>query len=101
MDSVQDLYPSATVLVVDDTPDNLMLIAELLKDNIGSRQPTAARKHCVFCKAIRFPTDPAGHHDARPARVIRCEQLKGDHRTRQHSDHFPDSMVATEYEIRG
>ena len=32
MDSTHGVYPSATVLVVDDTPDNLMLIAELLKD---------------------------------------------------------------------
>jgi len=32
MDNRQDVHPSATVLVVDDTPDNLMLIADLLKD---------------------------------------------------------------------
>ena len=28
----QDVYPAATILVVDDTPDNLMLMADLLKD---------------------------------------------------------------------
>jgi putative two-component system response regulator len=28
----QDVYPAATVLVVDDTPDNLMLMTDLLKD---------------------------------------------------------------------
>ena len=32
MGNMSTYHPRATVLVVDDTPDNLMLIADLLKD---------------------------------------------------------------------
>lgn len=32
MDGRQDVYLAATVLAVDDTPDNLMVLADLLKD---------------------------------------------------------------------
>ena len=44
MDSMQALNRTATVLVVDDTPDNLMLMAELLKDSYRVKAANSGEK---------------------------------------------------------
>lgn len=44
MNHPQDFYQPATVLVVDDTPDNLMLMAALLKDKYRVKVANSGEK---------------------------------------------------------
>lgn len=44
MDTTQDANKAATVLIVDDTPDNLMLMAELLKDRYRVKAANSGEK---------------------------------------------------------
>ena len=102
MDSTQGVYPSATVLVVDDTPDNLMLIAELLKDKYRVKAANSGEKALRLLQADPLPDlilldimmpGLSGYGVA--------EQLKRDARIRHIPIIFLTSMTATEDEIRG
>lgn len=102
MDSTQGVYPSATVLVVDDTPDNLMLIAELLKDKYRVKAANSGEKALRLLQADPLPDlilldimmpGLSGYDVA--------EQLKLDVRIRHIPIIFLTSMTATEDEIRG
>jgi putative two-component system response regulator len=102
MDSTRGVYPSATVLVVDDTPDNLMLIAELLKDKYRVKAANSGEKALRLLQADPLPDlilldimmpGLSGYDVA--------EQLKLDARIRHIPIIFLTSMTATEDEIRG
>lgn len=70
MDSTQGVYPSATVLVVDDTPDNLMLIAELLKDKYRVKAANSGEKALRLLQADPLPDlILLDVHDAGPVRL--------------------------------
>jgi putative two-component system response regulator len=95
-------HPRATVLVVDDTPDNLMLIADLLKDRYRVKAANNGEK------ALRLLND-----DPLPDLILLdimmpglsgyevAEQLKADRRTRTIPIIFLTSMAGAEDEIRG
>jgi putative two-component system response regulator len=102
MDSAQGVYPLATVLVVDDTPDNLMLIAELLKDKYRVKAANSGEKALRLLQADPLPDlilldimmpGLSGYDVA--------EQLKFDPRIRHIPIIFLTAMTATEDEIRG
>ena len=48
MNDEEKLLDKPTVLVVDDTPENLTLMGFLLKDRYMSRLPTVARRLCAL-----------------------------------------------------
>jgi putative two-component system response regulator len=95
-------HPRATVLVVDDTPDNLMLIADLLKDRYRVKAANNGEK------ALRLLND-----DPLPDLILLdimmpglsgyevAEQLKADRRTRTIPIIFLTAMAGAEDEIRG
>jgi len=80
-----------TILVVDDTPDNLSLMAGLLKDTYRVKLANSGEKALA---AVRGPSPPdlilldimmpgmSGYEV--------CEQLKQRPCHKQHPDHFPD-----------
>jgi hypothetical protein len=51
-----DLEQRKTVRVVDDTPDNLSLMAGLRKTITASSSPTTAKRHWPRCAADARPT---------------------------------------------
>ena len=96
-------YPEkASVLVVDDTPDNLTLMADLLKDHYRVRVANNGER---ALKIVRGDTPPdlilldimmpglSGHEV--------CEQLKADSRTREIPIIFLTAMTAVEDEKKG
>jgi putative two-component system response regulator len=95
-------HSRATVLVVDDTPDNLMLIADLLKDRYRVKAANNGEK------ALRLLND-----DPLPDLILLdimmpglsgyevAEQLKADRRTRTIPIIFLTAMAGAEDEIRG
>jgi response regulator RpfG family c-di-GMP phosphodiesterase len=102
MDSMQDLRKMATILVVDDTPDNLMLMAELLKDSYRVKAANSGEKALRLLQADPLPDlilldimmpGLSGHQVA--------QQLKDDPRTRDIPIIFLTAMAAMEDEIRG
>ena len=102
MDSMQALNRTATVLVVDDTPDNLMLMAELLKDSYRVKAANSGEKALRLLQADPLPDlilldimmpGLSGHQVA--------QQLKDDPRTRNIPIIFLTAMAAMEDEIRG
>ena len=102
MDSMQALNRTATVLVVDDTPDNLMLMAELLKDSYRVKAANSGEKALRLLQADPLPDlilldimmpGLSGHQVA--------QQLKDDPRTRNSPIIFLTAMAAMEDEIRG
>ena len=84
MDSTHGVYPSATVLVVDDTPDNLMLIAELLKDKYRVKAANSGEKALRLLQADPLPDlillDIMMPGTLNGLEV--CRQIKADHATR-------------------
>ncbi len=102
MESQQSVHPAATVLVVDDTPDNLMLIADLLKDLYRVKAANSGEKALRLLQGDPLPDlilldimmpGLSGYDVA--------EQLKHDTRTRNIPIIFLTAMAATEDEIRG
>ncbi|MDH4563859.1 two-component system response regulator [Pseudomonas sp. BN411] len=102
MDSTQDTYKAATVLVVDDTPDNLMLMADLLKDRYRVKAANSGEKALRLLQADPLPDlilldimmpGLSGHQVA--------EQLKHDPRTTDIPIIFLTAMAAMEDEILG
>ncbi|UCO95847.1 two-component system response regulator [Metapseudomonas lalkuanensis] len=102
MDSTHDTYRTATVLVVDDTPDNLMLMADLLKDRYRVKAANSGEKALRLLQADPLPDlflldimmpGLSGHQVA--------EQLKLDPRTADIPIIFLTSMAAMEDEILG
>lgn len=102
MDSTQDTYRAATVLVVDDTPDNLMLMADLLKDRYRVKAANSGEKALRLLQADPLPhlilldimmPGLSGHQVA--------EQLKHDPRTADIPIIFLTAMAAMEDEILG
>ncbi|MDH4873397.1 two-component system response regulator [Pseudomonas sp. BN515] len=102
MDSTQDTYRAATVLVVDDTPDNLMLMADLLKDRYRVKAANSGEKALRLLQADPLPDlilldimmpGLSGHQVA--------EQLKHDPRTADIPIIFLTAMAAMEDEILG
>jgi putative two-component system response regulator len=96
-------YPEkASVLVVDDTPDNLALMADLLKDHYRVRVANNGERALTI---VRGDTPPdlilldimmpglSGHEV--------CEQLKADSRTREIPIIFLTAMTAVEDEKKG
>lgn len=98
----QDVYPAATVLVVDDTPDNLMLLADLLSDRYRVK---AANSGDAALRVLQNSPLPdlilldimmpglSGHEVAR--------QLQQDPRTRAIPIIFLTAMASMENEIQG
>ncbi|WP_342246348.1 HD-GYP domain-containing protein [Pseudomonas sp. OTU5201] len=102
MDNTQDTCRAATVLVVDDTPDNLMLMAELLKDRYRVKAANSGEKALRLLQADPLPDlilldimmpGLSGHQVA--------EQLKLDPRTADIPIIFLTAMAAMEDEILG
>jgi putative two-component system response regulator len=96
-------YPEkASVLVVDDTPDNLTLMADLLKDHYRVKVANNGER---ALKIVRGDTPPdlilldimmpglSGHEV--------CEQLKADSSTREIPIIFLTAMTAVEDEKKG
>ncbi|KJK08360.1 MULTISPECIES: HD-GYP domain-containing protein [Pseudomonas] len=102
MDNRQDVHPSATVLVVDDTPDNLMLIADLLKDKYRVKAANSGDKALRLLQGDPLPDlilldimmpGLSGYEVA--------EQLKRGPRTRHIPIIFLTAMAGAEDEIHG
>lgn len=55
MDGMHYIYPSATVLVVDDTPDNLMLIADLLRNRYRVKAANSGEKALRLLQGDALP----------------------------------------------
>jgi response regulator RpfG family c-di-GMP phosphodiesterase len=102
MDGSHTIYPSVTVLVVDDTPDNLMLIADLLKNRYRVKAANSGEKALRLLQGDALPDlilldimmpGLSGYDVA--------EQLKRDTRTRNIPIIFLTAMATAEDEIRG
>lgn len=102
MNHPQETHSSTTVLVVDDTPDNLMLMAELLRDKYRVKLANNGEK------ALRILTG-----DPLPDLILLdimmpglsglqvAERLQQDNRTRHIPIIFLTSMAAVESELQG
>ena len=62
-------HQPATILVVDDTPDNLMLMAELLKDKYRVKLANHGEGAAHSGGRSAAGSYSAGYHDARTVRV--------------------------------
>ena len=102
MNHPQDFYQPATVLVVDDTPDNLMLMAALLKDKYRVKVANSGEKALRILQGDPLPDlilldimmpGLSGHQVA--------ERLQQDPRTRDIPIIFLTAMTAVESEIQG
>lgn len=102
MNHPQDFYLPATVLVVDDTPDNLMLMAALLKDKYRVKVANSGEKALRILQGDPLPDlilldimmpGLSGHQVA--------ERLQQDPRTRDIPIIFLTAMTAVESEIQG
>jgi len=98
----QDVYPAATVLVVDDTPDNLMLMTDLLKDRYRVKAANSGEAALRVLQSNPLPDlilldimmpGLSGHEVAR--------QLQQDPRTRQIPIIFLTALASMENEIQG
>lgn len=98
----QDVYPAATVLVVDDTPDNLMLMTDLLKDRYRVKAANSGEAALRVLQNNPLPDlilldimmpGLSGHEVAR--------QLQQDPRTRQIPIIFLTALASMENEIQG
>jgi putative two-component system response regulator len=95
-------YSPPTLLVVDDTPDNLMLMTDLLKDRYRVKAANSGEKALRVLQGETLPDlilldvmmpGLSGHEVA--------QQLKRDPRTRDIPIIFLTAMAATEDEIHG
>ncbi|MCH7371993.1 two-component system response regulator [Aeromonas sp. MR16] len=102
MNHPQDFHQSATVLVVDDTPDNLMLMAALLKDKYRVKVANSGEKALRILQGDPLPElilldimmpGLSGHQVA--------ERLLQEPRTRDIPIIFLTAMTAVESEIQG
>ena len=98
----QDVYPAATVLVVDDTPDNLMLMTDLLRDRYRVKAANSGEAALRVLQSNPLPDlilldimmpGLSGHDVAR--------QLQQDPRTRQIPIIFLTALASMENEIQG
>lgn len=98
----QDVYPAATVLVVDDTPDNLMLMTDLLKDRYRVKAANCGETALRVLQNNPLPDlilldimmpGLSGHDVAR--------LLQQDPRTRQIPIIFLTALASMENEIQG
>lgn len=102
MSAEQSHYSPPTLLVVDDTPDNLMLMTDLLKDRYRVKAANSGEKALRILQGDALPDlilldvmmpGLSGHEVAR--------QLKRDPRTRDIPIIFLTAMADTEDEIHG
>lgn len=102
MNHPQDFHQSATILVVDDTPDNLMLMADLLRDKYRVKVANSGEKALRILQGDPLPDlilldimmpGLSGHQVA--------ELLQQDPRTRHVPIIFLTAMAAMESEIQG
>ncbi|WP_223446790.1 MULTISPECIES: HD-GYP domain-containing protein [Pseudomonas] len=102
MSAEQRHYSPPTLLVVDDTPDNLMLMTDLLKDRYRVKAANSGEKALRVLQGDTLPDlilldvmmpGLSGHEVA--------QQLKRDPRTRDIPIIFLTAMAATEDEIHG
>lgn len=102
MSHSRERHQPTTVLVVDDTPDNLMLMADLLKGRYRVKAANSGEKALRILQGDPLPDlilldvmmpGLSGHQVA--------ERLKQDPRTRDIPIIFLTAMVATESEIQG
>ena len=102
MNSVPDVRTTATILVVDDTPENLMLMTELLKDRYRIKAANNGEKALRILQCDPLPDlvlldimmpGMSGYEVA--------EQLKLDPRTRDLPIIFLTAMTGIEDEIHG
>lgn len=98
----QDIYPATTVLVVDDTPDNLMLMADLLKDKYRVKAANSGETALRILQNNPLPDlilldimmpGLSGHEVAR--------KLQQDARTRDIPIIFLTALASLENEIHG
>jgi len=98
----QDVYPAATILVVDDTPDNLMLMADMLKDRYRVKAANSGETALRVLQNNPLPDlilldimmpGLSGHEVAR--------QLQQDLRTRDIPIIFLTALASMENEIQG
>lgn len=102
MNSTQDLYQPSTILVVDDTPDNLMLMTDLLKDRYRIKAANSGEKALRILQGDPLP-DLILLDIMMPglSGLQVAEQLKADPRTRDIPIIFLTAMAAVEDEIHG
>ena len=102
MNHPQDFHQPATVLVVDDTPDNLMLMAALLKDKYRVKVANSGEKALRILQGDPLPElilldvmmpGLSGHQVA--------ERLQQEPRTRDIPIIFLTAMTTVESEIQG
>lgn len=97
-----DSHQPATILVVDDTPDNLMLMAELLKDKYRVKLANNGEKALRILAGDPLP-DLILLDIMMPglSGLQVAEQLQQDARTRHIPIIFLTSMAAVESELQG
>ena len=102
MNSQPSHYTRATLLVVDDTPDNLLLMTDLLKDRYRVKVANSGEKALRLLQGDSLPDlilldvmmpGLSGHEVAR--------RLKDDPHTREIPIIFLTAMAGTEDEIHG
>lgn len=98
----QDAYPAATVLVVDDTPDNLMLMTDLLRDRYRVKAANSGETALRVLQNDPLPDlilldimmpGLSGHEVAR--------QMQQDPRTRDIPIIFLTALASMENQIQG
>src|SRR4029079_3790679 len=101
-DPALDVPDRATVLVVDDTPDNLTLMSGLLKDTYKVQVASSGEKALRIVQGAH-PPDLILLDIMMPglSGYEVCEQIKGDPETRHIPIIFLTAMTATEDEKRG
>ncbi|HSC84118.1 MAG TPA: two-component system response regulator [Pseudomonas sp.] len=102
MSSTQGLQQPATVLVVDDTPENLMLMADLLKDRYRVKAANSGEKALRVLQGDSLP-DLILLDIMMPglSGLQVAEQLQQDPRTRAIPIIFLTAMATVEDEIHG
>jgi putative two-component system response regulator len=102
MSAEQNFFRPSTILVVDDTPDNLMLMTDLLKDRYRVKAANSGEKALRVLQGDSLPDlilldimmpGMSGYEVA--------DQLRQDSRTRDIPIIFLTAMASTEDEIHG
>lgn len=102
MNSTESFYQPATILVVDDTPDNLMLMTDLLKDKYRVKAANSGEKALRILRGDPLP-DLILLDIMMPGMsgLQVAEHLQKDSRTRTIPIIFLTAMAAVEDEVNG
>ena len=89
-----DFTERVTILVVDDTPDDLALMSSLLKDTYKVKIANAGERALKIARVgSAAQPDPARYHDARHGRLRGLPTAQGRSGNHEHPGDFPHRQV--------